>query len=180
MRFVGVILGVAFVLALQSTALSQDRSTVAALRPLSGRVTIILPASVPPGYQAQAPRISILPASNCANCASYNVRYSGKGGAVIDVTGTNWTAGGDPGENAFGAYFTSPIFGRGVVAMVNDVYLSSQMQHANCLTAFQILRSGDRSVLMNSGSNYYTFRACNTTLTAAQFAAIVAHATVAH
>jgi hypothetical protein len=159
--------------ALAASAHAQSASaSLSALRRL--RVPVVAPALLPGGFRLIDAHMTKVPPSQCGNCESYELIY-GKGNAIISFFGTNWTAGGDADEDAFGAYFKSPLFGRGVVSIVHDVAVNQHREHSTCLTAFQLGRRNNTSVFLQLGQReyYYMIRACDSNLAPADLAAII-------
>lgn len=133
------------------------------------RLKIVVPTSLPPGFKLTS--VNAQRAESCATCDDYKLLFR-NGNATIEFFGTNWTAGGDVDDNAFNAYFSSPIWGRGVVSR------GMGPNNTPCLTAYALDSHGNTSFFLKYETYYYDVQACNTALAPADVARMIESAAV--
>lgn len=138
---------------------------------------IVLPSQIPQGFHVA--QVDVSRGKACANCEDYRVTYT-SGSALLEFSGSTWTAGGDADENAFDAQFNSRLFGPGVVSMIRDVAFDRSHLHSNCLTAFARKGNATSFFLTLNAKYYYAVRACDSALSPSDVARIIESAGIIH
>ena len=135
------------------------------------RLTVIAPLSIPDGFRLQS--VHAQRGVGCGTCDDYTLVFA-DGNATVKFFGTNWTAGGDVDDDAFNAYFTSPIWGHGVVSVEHGVGVKNE----TCLTAYALDARRNTSFFLPYKKDYYDVQACSTNLAPADVARMIESAAI--
>lgn len=135
------------------------------------QLRVVLPLSVPAGYRVIKVDTNHQPFQRNSSGGgywpeSYTVTY-GDGAHTIEVDGSNWTAGGDPGPESYARYFHSPVFGTGVVSY------GEGHKGSHCLLAYQLVHRPAGATfleyLMEYRGQWYSVQSCDDRLAPADF-----------